>query len=163
MQDASVCQKTILNGLQGKGAHTSARNILEGITWKLTGEKPADLPHSIWKILNHLIYWQNFLLQILNGENPTSPLHAEDSWPGQDSPESEDEWTTAVETFLTGIRTAESAALANLEQQALFDTSHSRAELFGMLITHNSYHLGQIVLLRRLLASWPPPSGGDTW
>lgn len=28
------------------------------------------------------------------------------------------------------------------------------------LISHDSYHLGQIVLLRRLLGAWPPPSGG---
>jgi hypothetical protein len=24
-------------------------------------------------------------------------------------------------------------------------------------------HLGQVVLLRRLLGAWPPPGGGDTW
>ena len=32
-----------------------------------------------------------------------------------------------------------------------------------VLALHNSYHLGQIVLLRRILGAWPPPSGGDTW
>jgi uncharacterized damage-inducible protein DinB len=32
-----------------------------------------------------------------------------------------------------------------------------------MLQGHNSYHLGQIVLLRQELGAWPPPRGGDTW
>ena len=28
---------------------------------------------------------------------------------------------------------------------------------------HNAYHLGRVVLLRQLLGSWPPPSGGLMW
>jgi len=32
-----------------------------------------------------------------------------------------------------------------------------------MLANHNSYHLGQIVSLRRLIGAWLPPSGGATW
>jgi hypothetical protein len=28
---------------------------------------------------------------------------------------------------------------------------------------HNAYHFGRIVLLRQMLGSWPPPSGGLTW
>jgi hypothetical protein len=29
--------------------------------------------------------------------------------------------------------------------------------------SHNSYHLGQVVLLRRMRGVWPPPGGGLTW
>ena len=28
---------------------------------------------------------------------------------------------------------------------------------------HNSYHAGQIALLRRQFGAWPPERGGDTW
>ena len=31
------------------------------------------------------------------------------------------------------------------------------------IASHNSYHLGQIVLVRQLLGAWPPPGGGLTW
>ena len=37
-----------------------------------------------------------------------------------------------------------------------------REELL-MLQGHNSYHLGQIVMLRQELGAWPPPRGGNTW
>jgi uncharacterized damage-inducible protein DinB len=30
-------------------------------------------------------------------------------------------------------------------------------------MVHNSYHVGQIAMLRRMLGAWPPQSGGDTW
>jgi uncharacterized damage-inducible protein DinB len=28
---------------------------------------------------------------------------------------------------------------------------------------HNSYHIGQVVILRRMLGAWPPLDGSDTW
>ena len=31
------------------------------------------------------------------------------------------------------------------------------------LTWRNSYHLGQIVLVRQLLGAWPPPGAGLTW
>jgi hypothetical protein len=31
------------------------------------------------------------------------------------------------------------------------------------IASHNSYHAGQVVALRQILAAWPPPSGGLTW
>jgi uncharacterized damage-inducible protein DinB len=31
------------------------------------------------------------------------------------------------------------------------------------LVAHNSYHIGQIAMIRRILGAWPPKSGGDTW
>jgi uncharacterized damage-inducible protein DinB len=37
-----------------------------------------------------------------------------------------------------------------------------RGVLFQM-VAHNSYHLGQVALLRRALGAWPPPGGSDTW
>jgi hypothetical protein len=39
----------------------------------------------------------------------------------------------------------------------------SRLEMLHTIAGHNSYHVGQVVLLRQLLAAWPPPSGGLTW
>jgi uncharacterized damage-inducible protein DinB len=29
--------------------------------------------------------------------------------------------------------------------------------------THNSYHLGQVIVLRQMLGAWPPPAGSYTW
>jgi hypothetical protein len=36
-------------------------------------------------------------------------------------------------------------------------------EVLYQLAAHNSYHVGQIVVLRQALGAWPPPGGGDTW
>jgi hypothetical protein len=31
------------------------------------------------------------------------------------------------------------------------------------MVAHNSYHIGQIAMIRRMLNAWPPLGGGDTW
>lgn len=36
-------------------------------------------------------------------------------------------------------------------------------EMLQTIASHNSYHLGQVVILRQRLCAWPPPSGGLTW
>src|SRR5262249_12094487 len=36
-------------------------------------------------------------------------------------------------------------------------------EVLQTIASHNSYHLGQVVVLRQRLCAWPPPSGGLTW
>ena len=100
---------------------------------------------------------------LAKGKNPPSPEHAVDSWPGSVYPADEDEWKTAVSTFLSGLRIVEEIAASELEQEVPGRAGKSRGEILGKLTGHNSYHLGQIVLLRRLLGSWSPPSGGDTW
>ena len=44
------------------------------------------------------------------------------------------------------------------------DKRHPSAlELLWGLSAHNSYHAGQIVVIRQALGAWPPPTGGDTW
>ena len=31
------------------------------------------------------------------------------------------------------------------------------------MVAHNSYHTGQIAMIRRALDAWPPKAGGDSW
>ena len=38
----------------------------------------------------------------------------------------------------------------------------SKSVLWQM-VAHNSYHIGQIAMIRRALGAWPPRAGGDTW
>lgn len=162
MED-DYCRRMLLNGLCGNGSHVAPSSVLEGLDWAMTAERPNGAPHSIWQILNHLIYWQEFCLALLRDEKPAVPEHASDTWPDRNAPTSADEWNNAVKVFLEALRAAEQATEVELKGDISARLGRSRAEVMGMMIGHNSYHLGQIVLLRQMLESWPPPSGGDTW
>ncbi len=153
----------ISNGLNGRMAHVSPDAVFEAIDWTIVCEKPVDASHSIWEILNHLIYWQDYCLLLLEGDNPTSPEHASYSWKCPRGPVNEQQWLDTVKRFLSGLVSAEKASAIELDGNLLARPQESRIEVLESLVGHNSYHLGQIVLLRQLLGSWPPPSGGNTW
>ncbi len=147
--------------LSGRGAHSLTADVFDGLDWQLAGVRPEGAPHSLFELLNHLVYWQEFALRWLGGEKPETPEHAADSWPGAAAPGSAEEWTGTLERFKRGL--------------AEFDRRSRAAELFSRLgpktaleiiqlvASHNSYHAGQVALLRRMLDAWPPPGGGATW
>lgn len=150
-------------GLHGENAHVDPLVVFDGLQWETAGEKPLNCPHSVWQLLNHIIYWQDFFLAGLKGKVPNFPEHAEDSWPGETSPSNETEWNDTVSRFSEGLKKADNEAKKDLEEQGFEGSEGTRGDFLAMLIAHNSYHTGQVALIRRIIGAWPPPSGGDTW
>lgn len=152
---------TLLNGLQGRGSHVNPANVFENLDWRLAGELPNGIEHSIWQIVQHMIYWQEFSLALLRNDTPRTPEHAADTWTCNVSPTSKSEWLNAVNKFLNGLHAVE-GFIDDLDTTVAARQGRSRAEVIGMLVGHNSYHLGQIVFLRQILGAWEPFLG-DTW
>jgi uncharacterized damage-inducible protein DinB len=42
-------------------------------------------------------------------------------------------------------------------------THYTIADALTHVATHNAHHLGQVILLRQLAGTWPPPAGSWTW
>lgn len=149
--------------MHGEDAHVGPLSVFEGLQWEVASKTPEGCPHSVWQILNHMIFWQDFILGYLQGTVPDSPEHAEESWPGGTAPYNETEWRDAVFRFGEGLKKAENEAQKDMSEQGVGGSKGTRGDFLTMLINHNSYHTGQVALIRRILGSWPPPSGGDTW
>ena len=148
--------------LTGEGAHAKARNILEAIELAQLGVRPDVAPHSIYEELWHLVYWQDFFLGAIAGEERVTPPQAADTWPNRQAPEDLKEARDLVRSFLSGLnRAVAQAAEAELDKKVRGEAT--ARTLLESLLAHNSYHLGRVVLLRQLIGIWPPPSGGDTW
>lgn len=156
-----ILEKTVGRALSGTGAHVGSHSVFEGLDWKLADARPADAPHSVFQLLNHLIYWQDWVVKWLDGKTPAIPKHASGSWPGSASPGSSEEWERAVNDFCKGLEALERGSRgADLLAKR---GRKSRLEMLQTIASHNSYHLGQVALLRQMLGTWPPPSGGLTW
>ncbi|TWT25120.1 DinB family protein [Planomicrobium sp. CPCC 101110] len=151
------------NGLHGKGAHVDTATVFDGLAWQLAGEKREHCPHSVWELLNHMLYWQDFMLAYLKGEVPESPEHAMESWPDSSAPASQEEWEGAVSRFLKSLQEAEQEGAKDLMEKCPAGKGRTRAEWLMGIALHNTYHAGQVAMVRRMSGAWPPPSGGDTW
>ncbi len=156
-----LLKKVIDGALSGKGAHVEVRKAIEGLDWKLAGQRPPGVPHSIFQLLNHIAFWQEWAVKWLDGENPAIPKHASGSWPGGEGPVSSEEWEQAVNRLDKALDalTGRGAELNLMEKRG----GKSRMEMLQTIAAHSSYHIGQLVTVRQMLGVWPPPSGGVTW
>ena len=158
---SNVSHRAINRALSGEDAHVENASVLDGLQWKLAGKRLDDVPHSVFQLVNHMIYWQEWVAKWLDGKKPRAPKHAAGSWPGKVSPLSQKEWERTVRRFRNSI-----VELDRRSNQSDLLTKHGKwthLEMLHIIGSHTSYHVGQVALMRQLLGSWPPPSGGVTW
>ena len=111
-------------------------------------------------------------LRRMRGERPPYPEHASASWPPSDAAISDDQWRETIVACRGLLRQMAELAQSSPSELAReiepLNPQHAkRASTLGGLLwqtlVHNSYHVGQIAMLRRMLGLWPPRAGGDTW
>ena len=157
----SAVLATLVSGVAGGGAHLDSATVLDGLDWTFAGKEIAGSPYTILQCANHIIYWNGYAMAAIAGQNPTAPEHAVDGWPGPKAASSEAEWTAFVKAYKASL-----AALVETVKQKRFTdliVTRNRLDSLRAMTQHVSYHVGQIALLRRIMGSWPPPGGGDTW
>jgi hypothetical protein len=159
--DGMTLEKLARRALSGKGSHVKTKDVFSGLEWRAAGLKPHGVPHSVYQLLMHMSFWQDWVVGWLVGRNPAVPRHASGSWPTEGRCASRGDWDAAVQQFRRNLGKLERAC-----RGADLTSGRGRSPRIRMLCAiaaHNSYHAGQVALLRQLLGKWPPPSGGLTW
>jgi len=156
-----VLSQIVKRALSGEGAHAKTETVFEGVDWNTAASRPPSAPHSIYQLLKHMSYWQNWVLQWLDGKDPAIPKHAASSWAPQIGPANANEWKQAVSDFHEDLKKLEMLA-GTVDLLGRMGRT-SRLRMLHTIASHNSYHAGQVVALRQLLGKWPPPAGGLTW
>ena len=152
--------------LYGLGSHLHTLHALEGLDPALAGGSCPGAPHTIFQVLQHMVYWQDIALARMRGESAPQPATAAEGWTSPAVPEDASDWEATVASLAEGLRSIEAlVADPEVPLDRTTDERRGRTLLDEVLMVtgHNSYHLGQIVQLRQQLGSWPPPKGGDTW
>jgi uncharacterized damage-inducible protein DinB len=158
--------------LRGKGAHADPLACIEDISAALASRQVEGFPHSIAQLVFHMNYWMDYDLCRIRGERPKYPEHNSESFPSRPTPADVGEWNRLREDFAALLN--QTAALAESRREDLdrqIEPTHpshkERAAtleaVLWQLVAHNSYHIGQIAMIRRILGAWPPRGGGDTW
>jgi uncharacterized damage-inducible protein DinB len=158
--------------LRGQGAHADPIACVEEISAELAARRVEGFPHSIAELIFHVNYWMNYELRRIRGEKPKYPAHNAESFPETSAKVEEKEWDLLREKFVALL--AEYARLAQSSPEelgrrieALHDGDKKVAgtleAVLWQMVAHNSYHVGQIAMMRRMLGAWPPKAGGDTW
>ena len=167
-----MSQRALIDLLHGKGSHADPIACIEDLPAELAACTVAGFPHSIAQLVFHMNYWMDYELRRIRGEKPKYPEHNSESFPPASSPSDTEEWDRLrkrMGVLLDELAASAQSSPAELDRQ--IETAHPgdtkvagtlKAVLWQM-VAHNSYHTGQIALIRRALGAWPPRAGGDTW
>jgi len=143
--------------LDWEDAHVSFDTAIEGIPAASRGARRDYVPHSPWQLLEHLRICQNDILEFCRNPDYVE-LKFEDYWPQGISPPTVTAWDESVATFRRDRDALKD--LASDPEVDLFATiPHGSGQTYlrelVLVADHNAYHVGQLVLLRRLLGVWP--------
>jgi hypothetical protein len=144
--------------LTGHEAHADWRQALADLPGIQRGAKPAGAPYSAWELLEHVRIAQWDILEFCRNPKHESPDWPSGYWPERPSPVNEIAWEKSVKEFLNETKLV-AALVASPKTDLFAPIAHGSGQTILrealLVVDHNSYHLGQFVLLRRLLGSWP--------
>jgi len=147
-----------LEHLLNKGnAHVSLDKALENIKFDLLGEKPQNLPYSLWQLAEHARIAQWDILEFSRNPKHVSPEWPKGYWPSELQPKSENEWNNCLRKiksdrneFVDLLTQARSGIYKPFEH----GDGQSLLKEALVLADHNAYHAGEIIIIRRLLNDW---------
>lgn len=127
----------------------------DNLTVVSSSAEQQPFPASIWQILQHLLVWQAHQLAQLHGRASAESFDEKQSWNTARTPPSEAVLQTAVTQFkhqLAELQIWASEAKGNAEQVL------EQGLVLQDVALHLSFHLGEVVLIRRLQGSYPLPA-----
>ena len=147
----------VVNLLKGGGAHLSFDDAVKDLPADLRGKRPKGADHSPWEILEHLRIALWDILEFTRDPKHVSPEFPSGYWPKTQAPPDAKAWDKSVHAFC-----ADAKALADLvaddstDLLARLPHGDGQTVLREALVAadHNAYHLGELVLVRRLLGAW---------
>ncbi|HEX5273541.1 MAG TPA: DinB family protein [Gemmataceae bacterium] len=144
--------------LRGGGAHLKFGAAVAGLPTDLRGAKPPGLSHTPWRLLEHLRIAQWDILEFSRDPRHVSPLFPQGYWPAGDAPPDEGAGDRSVAAFRADRRAMEDL-VADPTTDLFARIPHGQGLRLlreALLVAdHNAYHLGQLVLIRRLFGAWP--------
>jgi hypothetical protein len=158
MDTAKSLREHLLYLLRDGGAHLDFEKAIADLPAALRGNKPAGQPHTPWRIVEHMRIAQWDILEFCRNPKHLSPKFPEGYWPKGDAPADDAAWEHCIAGFRADLRAMQDL-VANPATDLFAAIPHGEGQTIlreALLIAdHNAYHLGQLVLLRRLLGAWP--------
>ncbi|WP_245842660.1 DinB family protein [Pontibacter ummariensis] len=138
-------------------AFRTREELLQGISLQDAGRKIDKLPYTLWQLLEHLRFAQHDILEFSRNPNYQEPKWPDDYWPQDTAPTSPTDLDHTLQAIANDQE--EMVKLVKDPSNDLFaPIPHGQGQTLlreALLVAeHNAYHLGQIVVLRRLLGEW---------
>jgi hypothetical protein len=170
--DDAALRKHLIDLLEGGQAHITMEDAVKGFPVHRAGERPGGSPHSAWELLEHIRIAQEDIVafsggtarRMPTGKNPPEGYRElkwpDGYWPASPAPANQSEWDNSVAAIRKDLRRF--LRLVEDPQRNLFvpfpwGTGQTLLREALLIADHNAYHLGQLMLVRRLLEGGGKP------
>jgi DinB superfamily len=156
--DEKVLRDYLGRALNWHEAHVGWKKAVQGIPARDHGKRPKGAEHSPWELLEHMRLATWDILEFSRNPKHVSPEWPAGYWPKKPAPPNPAAWQNSVKAL--GSALEQMCTLVNdpkIDLLAPIAGGSGQTILRETLLIadHNSYHLGQLVLVRRLLGCWP--------
>jgi DinB superfamily len=140
--------------LKGGNAHISPEKVIPDFPERLRAVKVAKFPHTAWQLLEHLRIAQWDILEFSRNGDHESPPWPSGYWPKTEAPPDRHAWGKSMDHFFADLKAMEQL-VANPDTDLFAKIPHGEGQTILrealVLADHNSYHLGQMEMLRKAL------------
>jgi hypothetical protein len=157
MSHDKALRQHLVKLLKGGDAHAEFDDVMKDFPAELRGKTPQGAEHSPWQLLEHQRIAQWDILDFSTNPKYESREWPSGYWPASAAPPDAKAWDKSVRAYRKDLR-ALCALVEDKETDLFAKIPHGDGQtiLREVLVVadHNAYHLGQMVLLRRLLGAW---------
>jgi DinB superfamily len=155
-KESDAFRKELIAHLTEDHAHAGFDAAVQDFPAELRGQRPHGLPHSAYQLVEHIRIAQWDIIEYALDPKHKSPDFPGGYWPKSPEPPDAKAWDKSI----AGFRADRKKLVGALEKMdVLAPIPHAENQTLAskaiLVIDHNAYHLGQLVLLRRLLKAWP--------
>ena len=126
----------------------------------LRGKRPETLPYSSWELVEHLRTAQRDILDYCRPGDYEQPDWPSAYWPPTPAPPSTNAWEDSRAQVAADRQTLQQIVRETDDLHApvphATEEAHTYLREALLAADHTSYHVGQLVVVRRLLDCWPP-------
>jgi uncharacterized damage-inducible protein DinB len=138
-------------------AHADFDQAVKGIAPRLRGVVPKGLPYSVWQLVEHLRIAQADILEFCVSAKYREKKWPDEHWPRSPRPSSGAAWTKSIAAFRRDRKALQKLAM-NPKVDLFAAIPHGKGQTYLrellLVADHTAYHVGQIVVARRVLGIW---------
>lgn len=152
-----VVRDLLGKALAWQDAHATFDDAVKDIPPEARGRVPEHLPYSAWQLLEHLRITQKDILDFCVDPDYEEMKWPDDYWPSSAAPSSDKVWADSISAFNEDRKKLQALAAdtsVDLEAKIPHGSGQTYLRELVLVIDHTAYHVGQLVLLRRLLGLW---------
>jgi hypothetical protein len=157
MTNDAIVRDQLKKLLAWEDSHVGFDRAVADIPDNLRGKQPAGLPYSPWQLLEHLRLAQHDILEFCRNPNYQELTWPDDYWPASPTPPSAGAWEKSVRQFQDDRQALQELAVdPKVDLAAKIPHGQGQTYLRELVLAadHAAYHIGQLIVVRRLLGNW---------